>query len=225
MSESLHFAEHTLQEVALVIMAVVYTTRVIWLLNFKAGKERQKATGLADTTKRKGIIYSWGNIFMPWAMESTRNHMLNYLAFGAFHVAVTLAILQSFLIPYLPELMEVQLVTTIFQVIIGLAFLIGVFRIIRRFTKKVMRAISTPDDYFSLILITVWLFFAFLAVPNNAAEGETYLMAYFYLTAFFLVYVPFSKISHYLYYPFTRYYFGKTMGYRGVYPLRGTKKA
>jgi hypothetical protein len=31
--------------------------------------------------------------------------------------------------------------------------------------------------------------------------------------------VPFSKISHYLYYPFTRYYLGKSLGYRGVYPI------
>jgi hypothetical protein len=43
---------------------------------------------------------------------------------------------------------------------------------------------------------------------------------YFFLTAFFLIFVPFSKISHYLYYPITRYYFGKSMGYRGVYPIR-----
>ena len=45
-------------------------------------------------------------------------------------------------------------------------------------------------------------------------------MVYFIMTAFFLVYVPFSKISHYLYYPFTRFYFGRTMGYRGVYPIK-----
>jgi len=51
------------------------------------------------------------------------------------------------------------------------------------------------------------------------AAGEGILLAYFLLTAFFLVYVPFSKISHYLYYPFTRYYFGKSMGRRGVYPI------
>jgi hypothetical protein len=46
------------------------------------------------------------------------------------------------------------------------------------------------------------------------------LMLYFILTAFFLIYVPFSKISHYLYYPFTRFYFGRTMGHRGVYPIK-----
>ena len=45
------------------------------------------------------------------------------------------------------------------------------------------------------------------------------LLTYFLLTAFFLVYVPFSKISHYLYYPFTRYWLGRSLGYRGVFPI------
>jgi hypothetical protein len=83
-----------------------------------------------------------------------------------------------------------------------------------------MRAISSPDDYFSLVLLTTWFFFALLAVPNQTSGGEWHLLTYFILTAFFLVYVPFSKISHYLYYPFTRYYLGKTWGHRGVYPAQ-----
>jgi nitrate reductase gamma subunit len=83
-----------------------------------------------------------------------------------------------------------------------------------------LRQISTPDDYFSLILLTVWLFVSIWAVPNRPDQGEGPLLTYFIMTAFFLVYVPFSKISHYLYYPFTRYYFGKSMGYRGVYPIK-----
>jgi hypothetical protein len=54
----------------------------------------------------------------------------------------------------------------------------------------------------------------------DTAVGQWCRLIYFVLTAFFLIYVPFSKISHYLYYPFTRYYFGKTMGHRGIYPMR-----
>lgn len=223
MSNALHFAEHTLQEVSLVIMACVYTTRLIWLFRFKAGKERQIKTGLANTSKRKGIIYSLLNIMTPWAMESTRVHYVIYIQFVIFHLAVTSAILLSFLIPYVPGVLNNSWLVMLFQIIIGLAFLIGLYRIIRRFSKPVMRAISTPDDYFSLILITIWFAFAALSVPNNTDNGETILITYFWLTAFFLIYVPFSKISHYLYYPFTRYYFGKTMGHRGGYPLRGTR--
>jgi len=220
MSHLLHFSEHTLQEVALGFMALVYITRLIWLLHFKAGKERQASTGSGDTTPRKGIIYSWANVAMPWAMESTRTKLFIYIQFVLFHLGVVAAIGLSFIIPYGPELLNSSIVVTVLKVIIGAAFLIGLIRIIRRIQNQYMRAISSPDDYFSLILLTTWFFFAFLSVPNSTINGEWHLLTYFILTAFFLIYVPFSKISHYLYYPFTRYYLGKTLGHRGVFPLR-----
>lgn len=216
----LHFAEHTLQEVALGIMALVYCTRLYWLTRFKAGKERQASTGLGDTTPRRGILYSWGNVAMPWAMESTRKDVFMYTTFVIFHLGVVAAIGLSFVIPYAPHWLESGLMVAVLRVVIGLACLVGVLRIIRRITAKYVRAISSPDDHFSIWLLTVWFAFAFLAVPNNHAGGETILLIYFFMTAFFLMYVPFSKISHYLYYPFTRYYLGKTLGHRGVFPIR-----
>ncbi|MBD3298600.1 MAG: hypothetical protein GF341_08100 [candidate division Zixibacteria bacterium] len=220
MSESLHFAEHTLQEIALVFMALVYTTRVLWLIRFNASKERQPETGLPDTSARKGILYSWLNVGMPWSMESSRTKPFMYGTFVIFHLGVAAAIGLSFIIPYAPQVLETPLVGPVLQIIIGLACLVGVLRIIRRVGDKHMRAISSPDDYFSILLLTVWLFFGTLAVPNSTANGEGILLTFFVLTAFFLIYVPFSKISHYLYYPFSRYYVGKTLGYRGSYPLR-----
>lgn len=226
MSEFLHFSEHTLQEVALGFMALVYITRIAWFLSFKAGKERQAPSGPPGTSPARGVINSWANIFQPWAMESTRTRPFFYLQFGAFHVGVTAAIVLSLIIPYAPGLLENSAVVYAFQLFIGAAFLVGLMRIVRRLKDPYMRAISSPDDYFSLVLLTVWFFFAFLAVPNDASGGEWHLLTYFILTAFFLIYVPFSKISHYLYYPFTRYYLGKTLGYRGVYPVqRGAAKS
>ncbi len=220
MSELLHFCEHRLQEVALGFMAVVYIARVLWLMRFKAGSDRQPKTGLPGTSIRRGILYSWANIAMPWAMESTRTRLFVYMQFAVFHLGVAAAITLSFIIPYAPGVLEKPLVAPLFQGVIGAACVMGIIRVIRRVGDKYMRAISSPDDYFSLFLLTVWFSFAFFAVPNGVERGETVLLVYFMLTAFFLMYVPFSKISHYLYYPFTRYYLGKTFGHRGTYPLK-----
>ena len=219
-SEFLHFASHRLQEVALLTMTIVYAFRIRWLLKFKAGKERQAATGVPGTTPTKGILYSWVNIAMPWAMESTRTKFFLYVQFAIFHIGVTLSIALSFIIPYGPGLLENVVILRVIQAFTATACVIGIMRMIRRVGSPYMRAISTPDDYFSLALLTVWFFFATLAAPNDATGGEGVLLTYFIMTAFFLIYVPFSKISHYLYYPFTRYYFGKTMGHRGVYPMK-----
>ena len=217
----LDFCKHDLQYVALAFMALVYTMRILWLLGYKAGGERQAPTGSAATTPAKGILYSWANIAMPWTMESTRKKFYLYLQFVVFHLGVAAAISLSFIIPEFPHLLS-DVVVLVFQVLIGAAFVVGIIRIIRRVGDPYMRAISSPDDYFSLVLLTVWFLSAVLAVPNDTSGGEWPLLSFFILTAFFLIYVPFSKISHYLYYPFTRYYLGKTMGHRGIFPqMRG----
>jgi nitrate reductase gamma subunit len=83
-----------------------------------------------------------------------------------------------------------------------------------------MRLISTPDDYFSLVLMSSFFASGVFAVPNEYKVSEGPLIFFFIMTTFFLIYVPFSKISHYLYYPFTRYFLGKTMGHRGVFPRK-----
>ena len=220
MSELLHFAEHPLQEGTLAIMAAVYALRIAWLLHFKAGRDRQAPTGSRPPVMPRGILYSWLNIAMPWTMESTRTHAVLYVQFAVFHLGVTAAIALSFVIPYAPQWLESRALVVTLQGIMGGAFLVGLLRMYRRLSQPTMRAISTPDDYFSLTLLTVWMLFAVLAAPNDTASGEMILLAYFFLTAFFLVYVPFSKISHYLYYPFTRFYLGRTMTHRGVYPIR-----
>ena len=224
-SNLLHFSEHTLQEVALGFMALVYIIRITWFLTrFKAGRERQAPTGVPGrTTPGKGILYSWANVATPWAMESTRSKPFFYAQFVVFHLGVTLAIGLSLIIPYAPGWLKNPAFVLLLQVVIGAAFLVALGRIVRRVGSPYMRAISSPDDYFSLVLLTVWFFAAFLAVPNQTTNGEWHLLSFFILTAFFLVYVPFSKISHYLYYPFTRYYIGKSLGYRGVFPIQGTR--
>ena len=226
MDQFLEFCETRLQEFALGFMALVYTARIVWFLRFKAGGERQAPTGSPATTPAKGVLYSWVNIGMPWAMESTRRMFFLYVQFVVFHLGVVAAIALSFIIPYVvpyyPELLDGSALALALQVVIGGAFVVGIMRIIRRVGSPYMRAISSPDDYFSLVLLTVWFFSAVLAAPNpdQTIQGKWCLLSFFILTAFFLIYVPFSKISHYLYYPFTRYYFGKSMGYRGVYPIQ-----
>jgi hypothetical protein len=220
MSESLRFVSDELQLIAMGFMATVYVLRISWLLRFKASRDRQAPSETTGDASFKGIVHSWANIAMPWSMESTRRMPFFYVQFVIFHLAVAANITMSVVIPYAPGLMKPVIVVRILQILFAAAFAIGCYRMYRRISTPAMRRISTPDDFFSLGLLTVWSFVSLFAAPNRPDLGEGPLMLYFVMTAFFLVYVPFSKISHYLYYPFTRFYFGKTMGYRGVYPIK-----
>jgi nitrate reductase gamma subunit len=213
MDDFLKFLEDEIQIIALSIMGIVYILKVIWLLKFKPIIEKTPAKG----NESVGIGYSFMTIAMPWSMESSSKKFHKYLEFVIFHLGVAAAITASLIIPYWPQVMENGMILAIFQTIIAAAFLVGMIRLIRRISSQVMRIISSRDDYFSIILLNVWLLSAFFAIPN---KNYWMLVAFFALTAFFLIYVPFSKISHYLLWPFSRYYLGKTLGHRGVYPKK-----
>jgi nitrate reductase gamma subunit len=217
-SPLLHFAEDKLQVIALLFMATVYVLKIRWILHFPAGGDRQAPGNAALTDGPSGAKRSLFSIAMPWAMGSTRQHPFLYVQFVIFHLGVAASIAMSFVIPYAPQLISGRAVIFCLQVLFIGAALVGVVRLIRRLSDVYLRAISSPDDYFSLALLIVWLVLSSLAAPNSRQTSAP-LLAYFFMTAFFLVYVPFSKISHYIYYPFARWYLGRTLGHRGVYPL------
>jgi nitrate reductase gamma subunit len=218
MSGLLKFVENEAQIAALLFLAFVYTLRLVWLFRFHSRKERTFAAG----SEAEGIGYSLMNVAMPWAMESTRKRPGFYAQFVVFHLGITAAIAATFIIPYAPGVFRLPAVAFAFQAVLAAAFCVGLLRLFRRLTNPVLRIVNSVDDYFSLILLILFFAAGFLAVPNNYEKAEWPLILFFGLTAFFLVYVPFSKICHYLYYPFTRYYLGRSMGHRGAFP-RGRK--
>ena len=226
MSNALHTAE-IVHWAALCVMAIVYTARLTWLFKFKGGKDRSP-TNPGHSDPSKGARYSLANVAMPWAMESTRTGFGFYLTFVLFHLGVVAGIGLAFTATFAATraILQIPVVTFMVGGLCGVAFLIAVGRMMRRLVRPVMRLISTPDDYFSLAMLTVWFGLGACTAAHiggiSGFESEWILIAYLYLTSFFLLYVPFSKISHYLYYPFTRYWLGRALGHRGSMPaVRG----
>ncbi len=212
-AEVVHFA-------ALGIMILVYTLRLFWLLRFKAGRDRQAPGERFGDTTLLPAVRSMMNVAMPWVMESTRRGLFFYVTFVIFHLGVAAGIGFAFLSSVAPGMFQIPWIAYTFMATIAGALVVCLIRIVRRLVIAVMRLISTPDDYFALFTLMVWFALGVPAVAWAAGmlEGEKYMVAYLFATSFFLIYVPFSKISHYLYYPFSRYYIGKTLGRRGSLP-------
>lgn len=214
LSGHLRLLENEVQVAALLFMGFVYAFRLLWIFKFKSRRERTFGAG----SQAAGVGYSMMNVMMPWAMESTRKRPWFYAQFAVFHLGVIAAIAATFIIPYAPVVFEIKAVVRSFQIVLGAACMVGILRLARRLKNPAVRLISTVDDYLSLLLMIAFFAGGVLAVPNNYRKAEWPLMIFFGLTAFFLVYVPFSKICHYLYYPFTRYYLGRSQGHRGTLP-------
>ena len=201
------------QLVALAFMAVVYVLKIRWLLRFRAPAERTPARG----NEARGVRYAMATLAMPWELPSTRAHWLRWVEFAVFHVGVAAAICLTFAMPYWPHVVGAPAVVRPLQLIFGAAALAALSRLWRRLARPELRLITSPDDLFSLVLLSAWLVAGIWAAPQRS---EFWLIVFFGLTAFFLVYVPFSKISHYIYWPFIRYYIGRHLGHRGAYPTK-----
>jgi len=212
-SYGLQVLEEPVQYAALLFMASMYTIKITQLLRKPFPPEKAELKG----NRVRGSLHSLSNVLRPWDMESTQKHLYFYAEFLIFHVAVALTIGTTFFIPLVPQVMTPSF-TVVTMVLMGLAALIGLRRIYRRLTVPEIRIISTPDDYFAITLMTVFFGVGVITMWTwLQGKTETFWMwAFFLMTTFFLVYVPFSKISHYVLYPFGRVNYGMIFGGRGI---------
>jgi hypothetical protein len=175
---------------------------------------RRPAADLASNAKGeiwRGVVDAFLTIFAPWKMESSRKHWTQYAEFVVFHLGVFACIALSFAITYAPKVLT-PLVRTVALGLMAASLLSGGLRLYRRVRLPEMRIISSPDDYLAMGMVLGFLGTGMLSLMG----WEAAIIAYFIVSALFLVYEPFSKIRHYIYYPFARYYYGASFGRRGV---------
>jgi hypothetical protein len=210
----IHTLENLAHLVGLPILVFLYVLRILALLGHRLVKDRAVPRG----KELPGILWAYVTIFMPWSMESTSRQWPRYLEFAFFHLGIFVNILVSFLISYTPRVLE-TFVREVFVLIVAAGMVMACVRLIRRIVIPRMRIISTPDDYVSLIIAILFLAFGIPAVYGSGMA----LIIYFLIAFIFLVYEPFSKIRHYIYFPFTRYFYGVQIGSRDlVRKTRGT---
>jgi nitrate reductase gamma subunit len=198
---------------ALFFMVVVYILRIRTVVKAAAAEERTPARG----NHAKAIAYSYGILAMPWEIEGYRKHPIRFVEFVLFHAGAAAAIGYLFAMPAFPAFIDHPVVNLSCRIASALALLAGCARLLRRILNPAMRIISSPDDYFSLLLLNAWFLSAILAAPMRS---EPAVVSFYILAVVLHVYVPFSKIAHYIFWPFSRYYVGRHLGHRGVYPRK-----
>lgn len=158
-----------------------------------------------------GVRYALTLGMMPWAKESTRRHALSYMRGVGFHLVVALSFGVFLASPWLALIPAV--IRLWISIIIALGSLLAFLGFVSRLVEKGLRALSLPDDYFAILLVSLYLGVSALAVWNLA------LLPWFHLTAAVLfVYMPLGKIRHCIYFAFSRMFFGRFFGRRGIYP-------
>jgi len=200
--------QHLTHEIGTPILVLLYLLRLIVLLR------RRPARDIASNPKGelwRGTVNALITIVAPWKLASTRKHWTRYVEFAVFHLGVFANIALSFVLAYAPGLLSVS-VRRLVLVVLAASLVAGGLRLYRRANRPEMRVISSPDDYIALAMVLLFLLTGTMSLLGWGPGT----IAYFVIAGLFLVYEPFSKIRHYIYYPFARYFFGATFARRGV---------
>jgi nitrate reductase gamma subunit len=98
----------------------------------------------------------------------------------------------------------------------SIALAVLVMLAIRRMIHPVMRIITTIEDYFSLIVIISALTTGLMAYAHLGPPYETMLAVHMISVELLLIWIPFSKLTHMIFWLLSRYRIGTFFERKGV---------
>lgn len=196
-------------ELALVFGIGAMTARLVALL------QRPQKPDLARVRGREGaaIAYAYTLAMLPWSKESTRIHWLDYSRGVIFHLGIAGGLI-TLTLSFFPGLTNLPApLLAVGGYFLAIAFICGAIGLILRATHPRLRSLSTPDDYLAVILVA-----GFVGLSSWVLVRPEGLSFYYGWAAIMFTYLPFSKIRHFLYWFFARFFLGQSFGRRGVLP-------
>jgi hypothetical protein len=203
-------------------MDIIAITRIIAIVGLALGllgfllkiKDIMNRPFKKDLARERGsvgraILFAFTLGMAPWEKESTRIHWIAYLRGIFFHVGIFMAFGVLLATPWL-DVLPVWLVW-IGAVVTGFGALFGFAGIFMRLAGPNERALSLPDDYASVFLTSL-----FIALAFGTLLWSPLLPAFYVVTGVMGAYIPISKIRHCVYFFYSKFFFGKGFGHRGV---------
>lgn len=189
--------------IGLCVLGIALRIRDIMNRPFKSDLSRPRGK------VRQAVLYAFTLGMAPWEKESTRLHWIAYVRGILFHVGIFVAFGVLLVSPWLnviplPILWLAMVVT-------GVGAIAGFAGIVMRLAEEHTRVLSLPDDYFSVFLASLFAALAFVVLLSPVV-----LPVFYVVTAVMLVYIPFSKIRHCVYFFYSKFFFGLGFGHRGV---------
>ncbi len=158
-----------------------------------------------------GIWYALGPAMMPWNKESVRLHWLTWTIGVFYHLGIFGA--WVFLIVHMLYGMPEGPLLAVVQISTGTGALAGVALLVKRISRRHLRAISSPDDIVSNLLVDLFLILSFLAAKDVVSPS------WWYGTGILMfLYMPMGKIRHCALFFKVRILYGRFFGSRGVFP-------
>ncbi len=189
--------------------AVIFIIGVIAILIAAQRRPYQSELAPVKSSPALGVVYAFTLGMAPWAKESARRHWVAYIRGIILHVAVFAAVPYLIATPWLAGMILPLRMSL--AALFGIGAVLGVAGFGIRLSDPTMRLLSTPDDYFSLALVTL-----LLASAAASAANIELLPAFWAASGITLAYAPFGKIKHFIFFVYERVIIGLFFGRRGV---------
>lgn len=163
-----------------------------------------------------GVRYAFTTAMLPEHKESAYLHLPTYIAGVLYHIGIALSfvafawILVSWRFPVSLPAMAGEIAGGILLITTTCGFLI----LLKRIFSAEMRFLSTPDDYVSNGLVTAMQLLTALYLLSVPV-----LLPYSLVMTLLLLWLPFGKTKHVLYFFFARWHLGYFYGRRGTWPV------
>jgi hypothetical protein len=196
----------------LVLLAGVWAVLALAFLHRKVkgyGPRTLHSTPAGDPAK--GVVYAFTKGMVPWAKESVRMNLPSYVAGMAFHTGVFTAF--GLLVAALARLELPAFLVFLARVLTAAGAIGGFSLLAKRAIKPQLRGLSSPDDFVSNLLSSLFVALACAQTFRPALDGIWMAEA-----VLLLLYAPLGKIRHCLFFFTTRYHLGAFFGRRGTFP-------
>lgn len=200
--------------VILSFLLSIISLTILVLKTFSFGKNLLYAEPRGN--KKKGIFYAFGRGMMPWEKESAGKHLPTYCGGILYHTGIFVALIYLFFQVFHSGLSRP--VVFLLRLLLSIGILSGLVLFFKRILLKTMRKISCPDDFFSNILVNLFLICAI--VHTFAAQTAP---LFFIISILMFLYIPVGKIRHCFFFFYTKILYGLFYGRRDILPPKTHK--
>lgn len=219
----LNFARGPFFQVALLVFVLGMTYRLFRVVFLGWSKDRVKSRG----SKFGGVIKTYLKGFLilpfyPWVKNTFNRNPLVYIAGGFFHlslfIVVFLGTAHMLVFKSLLGFGWATLKTPIVDWFAAIAIISLIMLLINRLVNPVVKMISGPSEYINWLVVFLPFLTGYLMFHHVGSPYEKIFSLHMLSVDFLLIWIPLSRISHFMFYFFSRTIHGVEFGKRAVSP-------